>query len=54
MDLSTLYLIFGDANQDRRAKAIKNILDGRRTVSNLYWGLEYGSYLILGPFMISI
>lgn len=42
MDLSTLYLIFGDANQDRRAKAIKNILDGRRTVSNLYWGLEYG------------
>ncbi|GHP12751.1 hypothetical protein YK48G_01760 [Lentilactobacillus fungorum] len=41
MELSTLYILFGDLTQTRRAKALKNILAGRRTVSNLYWALEY-------------
>lgn len=42
MDLRVLMLIFGSGQQFRRVKAIKNTLRGRRTVSNLYWALEYG------------
>lgn len=42
MDLGILMLIFGSDRQFRRVKAIKNTLRGRRTVSNLYWALEYG------------
>lgn len=42
MELSILLLIFGSSTQFRRVKAIKNTLRGRRTVSNLYWALQYG------------
>lgn len=42
MELSILLLIFGSSEQFRRVKAIKNTLRGRRTVSNLYWALQYG------------
>ncbi|GAA3188431.1 helix-turn-helix domain-containing protein [Lentilactobacillus kefiri] len=42
MELSILLLIFGSPTQFRRVKAIKNTLRGRRTVSNLYWALQYG------------
>ncbi len=42
MDLQLIYLLFASTEQWRRPKAIKNILLGRRTVSNLYWGLQYG------------
>ena len=41
MDLETLCLIFGSSTQYRRIKAMKNALIGRRTVSNLYWSLQY-------------
>ncbi|MFT8400010.1 MAG: hypothetical protein ABF679_02005 [Lentilactobacillus diolivorans] len=41
MNSADLFFIFCDDQQFRRAKAIKNILIGRRTVSNLYWALEY-------------
>lgn len=41
MELSILLLIFGNDGQFRRIKAVKNTLRGRRTVSNLYWALQY-------------
>lgn len=41
MELSILLLTFGSSEQFRRVKAIKNTLRGRRTVSNLYWALQY-------------
>lgn len=42
MDLAQILLLFGTSTQWRRAKALKNILTGRRTVSNLYLALQYG------------
>lgn len=42
MDLATILILFSSSSQWRRSKAIKNILIGRRTVSNLYWALQYG------------
>ena len=42
MELGILLLIFGSDRQFRRVKAVKNTLRGRRTVSNLYWALQYG------------
>lgn len=41
MELEPFLLIFTSSSAWRRPKAIKNILIGRRTVSNLYWALQY-------------
>lgn len=41
MDLATVLILFSSSTQWRRSKAVKNILIGRRTVSNLYWALQY-------------
>ena len=48
MDPAELILLFASATEYRRPKVFENILIGKKTVSNLYWGLQYGMLPELG------
>lgn len=43
-----LILLFTNTTEYRRPKVFENILNGKKTVSNLFWGLEYGLLPELG------
>lgn len=47
---SELILIFASTSEYRRPKVFENILVGKKTVSNLFWGLQYGLLPELGFF----
>lgn len=43
-----LVLLFANSTEYRRPKVFANILNGKKTVSNLFWGLQYGLLPELG------
>ncbi|MCY9806812.1 helix-turn-helix domain-containing protein [Lentilactobacillus senioris] len=43
-----LVLLFTNSTEYRRPKVFENILNGKKTVSNLFWGLQYGLLPELG------
>ncbi|WP_268913114.1 helix-turn-helix domain-containing protein [Lentilactobacillus sp. SPB1-3] len=42
MQTDMLILLFCSSSEPRRIKAVFNVLIGKRTVSNLFWGFNYG------------